>query len=245
LDDYISWWWLHITTLPQPKTPSATLLPLTPVSPWVYRPRLGASPRRSSPSPLSFFSVPLPTSTPHVHALPPPHDCARLFRRPSPHDVLPNPGAANPLLQSSIASARRIRAPMSSPASVAARPAGKMHRYSRTAPLVRFLAPPVRAARFLLLDLVGIPEDGHDWRERRGHEHAGSPTLSHRLLTVNSCIEVRLDLQADKSPVVVKGPFFPRVVNLRHRTVEQCASQGFNLVKQGKLSYEDKLHLIY
>jgi hypothetical protein len=30
-----------------------------------------------------------------------------------------------------------------------------------------------------------------------------------RLLTVNSCIKVRLDLQADKSPVVVKGPFFP------------------------------------
>jgi hypothetical protein len=27
--------------------------------------------------------------------------------------------------------------------------------------------------------------------------------------------------------------------------VEQCATQGFNLVKQGKLSYEDKLHLIY
>jgi hypothetical protein len=37
------------------------------------------------------------------------------------------------------------------------------------------------------------------------------------LLTVNSCIEVRLDLQADKSPVVVKGPFFPRVVNPRYR----------------------------
>jgi hypothetical protein len=28
-------------------------------------------------------------------------------------------------------------------------------------------------------------------------------------------------------------------------SVEQCAMQGFNLVKQGKLSYEDKLHLIY
>jgi hypothetical protein len=31
------------------------------------------------------------------------------------------------------------------------------------------------------------------------------------LLTVNSCIKVRLDLQADKSSVVVKGPFFPQV----------------------------------
>jgi hypothetical protein len=37
------------------------------------------------------------------------------------------------------------------------------------------------------------------------------------LLTVNSCIKVRLDLQTDKSPVVVKGPFFPRVVNPRYR----------------------------
>jgi hypothetical protein len=37
------------------------------------------------------------------------------------------------------------------------------------------------------------------------------------LLTVNGCIKVRLDLQADKSPVVVKGPFFPRVVNPRYR----------------------------
>jgi hypothetical protein len=29
------------------------------------------------------------------------------------------------------------------------------------------------------------------------------------MLTVNSCIKVRLDLQADKSPVVVKGPLLP------------------------------------
>jgi hypothetical protein len=40
------------------------------------------------------------------------------------------------------------------------------------------------------------------------------------LLTVNSCIKVRLDLQEDKSPVVVKGPFFPRVVNQRYRIRE-------------------------
>jgi hypothetical protein len=38
-----------------------------------------------------------------------------------------------------------------------------------------------------------------------------------RVLTVNSCIKIRLDLQADKSPVVVKGLFFPRVVNPRYR----------------------------
>jgi hypothetical protein len=37
------------------------------------------------------------------------------------------------------------------------------------------------------------------------------------VLTVNSYIKVRLYLQADKSPVIVKGPFFPRVVNPRYR----------------------------
>jgi hypothetical protein len=35
------------------------------------------------------------------------------------------------------------------------------------------------------------------------------PSLLVGLLTINSCTKVRLDLQADKSPVVVKGPFFP------------------------------------
>jgi hypothetical protein len=48
--------------------------------------------------------------------------------------------------------------------------------------------------------------------------HRTLPYLALRpLLTVNSCIEFRLDLQADKSPVIVKGPFFPRVVNPRYR----------------------------
>jgi hypothetical protein len=37
------------------------------------------------------------------------------------------------------------------------------------------------------------------------------------LLTVYIRIKVQLDLQADKSPLVVKGPFFPRVVNPRYR----------------------------
>jgi hypothetical protein len=46
----------------------------------------------------------------------------------------------------------------------------------------------------------------HDYAEHREY-----------VLTVNSCIKVRSDLQADKSPVVVKGPFFPRVVNSRYQ----------------------------
>jgi hypothetical protein len=46
-------------------------------------------------------------------------------------------------------------------------------------------------------DMPGIP--------REVAEHS----LDILLLTVNSCIKVRLDLQAHKSPIVVKGPFFP------------------------------------
>jgi hypothetical protein len=37
------------------------------------------------------------------------------------------------------------------------------------------------------------------------------------MLTVDYRIKVHMDLQADKSTVVVKGPFFPRMVNPRYR----------------------------
>jgi hypothetical protein len=37
------------------------------------------------------------------------------------------------------------------------------------------------------------------------------------MLTVYNRIKLHMDLQADKSPVVVKGPFFPRVVKPRYR----------------------------
>jgi hypothetical protein len=35
--------------------------------------------------------------------------------------------------------------------------------------------------------------------------------------TVDYHIKVHMDLQADKSTIVVKGPFFPRVVNPRYQ----------------------------
>jgi hypothetical protein len=53
-------------------------------------------------------------------------------------------------------------------------------------------------------------------------EEPGRSLKVQHLLTVNSCIKVCLDLQADKSPVVVKGPFFPRVVNPRYRIRAMC-----------------------
>jgi hypothetical protein len=54
-------------------------------------------------------------------------------------------------------------------------------------------------------------------RSNLDHLFPSNSARKRGLLMVNSCIKVRLGLQADKSPVVVKGPFFPRVVNLRYR----------------------------
>jgi hypothetical protein len=45
----------------------------------------------------------------------------------------------------------------------------------------------------------------------------GNGARKRGLLTVYYRIKVHMDLQADKSSVVVKGPFFPRVVNLRYQ----------------------------
>jgi hypothetical protein len=59
------------------------------------------------------------------------------------------------------------------------------------------------------------PQTGSGARIARLGRNGGANICG--LLTVHSCIKVRLDLQADKSPVVVKGPFFPRVVNPRYR----------------------------
>jgi hypothetical protein len=82
---------------------------------------------------------------------------------------------------------------------------------------------------FLLWPNLGHQMDGEGWPLELGLLQVAAAgvvpaagvvltaTAAASLLTVNSCIKVRLDLQADKSPVVVKGPFFPRVVNPRYR----------------------------
>jgi hypothetical protein len=54
-------------------------------------------------------------------------------------------------------------------------------------------------------------------RSNLDHLFPGNDARKRALLTVNSCIKVHLDLQADKSPIVVKRPFFPQVVNPRYR----------------------------
>jgi hypothetical protein len=52
---------------------------------------------------------------------------------------------------------------------------------------------------------------------RNAHDLMAILTSLVPLLTVNSCIKVRLHLQADKSSIVVKGPLFPQVVNPRYQ----------------------------
>jgi hypothetical protein len=45
----------------------------------------------------------------------------------------------------------------------------------------------------------------------------GNSARNRGLLMVDYRIKVHMDLQADKSPVTIKGPFFPRVVNPRYQ----------------------------
>jgi hypothetical protein len=51
----------------------------------------------------------------------------------------------------------------------------------------------------------------HNTRLNLDYLFPGNGARKRGLLTVNSCIKVRLDLQADKSSILVKGPFFPQV----------------------------------
>jgi hypothetical protein len=60
----------------------------------------------------------------------------------------------------------------------------------------------------------GAREHGHDPKHeassgRTNNARKGVDASIWAVLTVNSCIKVHLDLKADKSPIIVKGPFFP------------------------------------
>jgi hypothetical protein len=58
------------------------------------------------------------------------------------------------------------------------------------------------------------------------------------MLTVYIRIKLQLDLQADKSPVVVKGPFFPQVWTQGIESVEQMCDARINLVKTRTLIFK-------
>jgi hypothetical protein len=59
-------------------------------------------------------------------------------------------------------------------------------------------------------------------------------------------IKLQVDLQADKSPVVVKGPFFPRVVNPRYRIRGTMRDARVDLVKPRNIDLRkvSLMHLI-
>jgi hypothetical protein len=54
------------------------------------------------------------------------------------------------------------------------------------------------------------------------------------LLMVYNRIKLQVDMQADKSLVVVKGPFFPRVVNPRYRICGTMRDARVDLVIEGE-----------
>jgi hypothetical protein len=57
-------------------------------------------------------------------------------------------------------------------------------------------------------------------------------------LTVYIRIKLQLDLQADKSSVVVKGPFFPQVWTQGIESVEQMCDARINLIKSRTLIFK-------
>jgi hypothetical protein len=59
-----------------------------------------------------------------------------------------------------------------------------------------------------------------------------SPATAPEKGTVYNRIKLQVDLQADKSPVVVMGPFFPRVVNPRYRIRGTMRDARVDLLKR-------------
>jgi hypothetical protein len=59
------------------------------------------------------------------------------------------------------------------------------------------------------------------------------------LLTMCNRIKLQVDLQADKSPVVVKGPFFPRVVNPRYLICGTMRDARVDLVKPRNIDLQE------
>jgi hypothetical protein len=51
-------------------------------------------------------------------------------------------------------------------------------------------------------------------------------------------IKVQVDLQADKSSIVVKGPFFPKVWTQGIKSVEQMCDARINLIKSRTLIFK-------
>jgi hypothetical protein len=59
------------------------------------------------------------------------------------------------------------------------------------------------------------------------------------LMTLYIRVKVQVDLQADKCLVVVKGPFFPRVVNPRYQIRGTMCNARSNLISGKHLDLEN------
>jgi hypothetical protein len=70
--------------------------------------------------------------------------------------------------------------------------------------------------------------------------------LQRLLLTVYIRVKVQVDLQAGKSSSVVKGPFFPRVMNPRYRILGAMRDARVDLVKPRNFNLQEvkPMHLI-
>jgi hypothetical protein len=75
-------------------------------------------------------------------------------------------------------------------------------------------------------------------RSNLDHLFPGNGSRKRGLLTVYNRIKLQVDLQADKSPVVVKGPFFPRVMNPRYRIGGTKCDARDDLIKPRTLIFK-------
>jgi hypothetical protein len=66
--------------------------------------------------------------------------------------------------------------------------------------------------------------------------------LAKAILMVYIGIKVQVDLQADKSSVVVKGPFFPQVSTQVIESVEQMCDARINLIKPRNLIFKGEYY---
>jgi hypothetical protein len=59
-------------------------------------------------------------------------------------------------------------------------------------------------------------------------------------------IKLQVDLQVEKSPIVIKGPFFPRVVNPRYRIRGTMRDARVDLVNPRNIDLQEvkPMHLI-
>jgi hypothetical protein len=75
-------------------------------------------------------------------------------------------------------------------------------------------------------------------RPNLDHLFPGNGARKRGLMMVYIHIKIKVDLQVDKSSVIVKGPFFPRVMNPRYRVRGTMCDARINLIKPRTLIFK-------